>query len=190
MKADERHGAFADPHIVRPAVLDQALGSVLGAEERVACGVFVWSCKGRILKCEADHKTFPQLVAVTDQRLIKVAAWYRFDTSTDVLGLETSTSMAMGAWQEGERLTKGRLARRYLWLGQIREVEVVRDRAGWEKGLVLHTATGGRETLKAYEGALRPIEAALREGLSGPGRDARPPSAALGERERISPERV
>ena len=161
-----------DPNVVAPAVLEQALGSVLQDDEPVVCALFAASCKGPILSCGVDDRVALELVVVTDRRLIKVVAWFR---SEDALFFEGYTS-AMLTWCHGGVLTRrSRLTRLCLWLGQVREVEVERDRTGKEKVLILHTADGGREKIAAGKKGIVLLDEAFREVLAGPGRDALPP---------------
>ena len=148
-----------------PAVLDQALWWILGSDERVVCAAFVWFCMGPILRCGADRAAPAHLVVVSDRRLIKVT----------------------NEWEKGEPLTGGKMTRRYLWLGQIRRIEVATHayrttplslHALRAKTLILHTADGGKEMLGGGEEPIRRLESALREVLAGPGRDTPPPASS------------
>ena len=148
-----------------PAVLDQALWWILGSDERVVCAAFVWFCTGPILRCGADRAASAHLVVVSDRRLIKVT----------------------NEWERGEPLTGGKVTRRYLWLGQIRRIEVATHayrttplslHALRAKTLILQTADGGKEMLGGGEEPIRRLESALREVLAGPGRDTPPPASS------------
>jgi hypothetical protein len=172
-----------------PAVLDQALWWILGSFERVVCAAFVWFSMGPILRCGADRAASPHLVVVSDRRLIKVIAWPWGGNAVSFgrprrppnRGLEPNE------WERGEPLTGGKMTRRYLWLGQIRRIEVAThayrktplsrhiQRA---KTLTLHTAEGGKEMLGGGEKPIRRLESALREVLAGPGRDTPPPASS------------
>jgi hypothetical protein len=159
------------PTRVSSAVLDQALGSMLKAGERVACAAFVKRVSGPNLRCGMDGSTVSQVAAVTDRRLIKVVAWW---ASEDPHGLWT----AMQEWQYGEVLTTGNLSRRSLWLGQIREIEL--RTARWPVGnhLALYTEDGGRETIRGAAATLALLHVALRDVRAGPFGQALAPPAS------------
>jgi hypothetical protein len=177
-----------EPGAVLPAVLDQALGSVLMTGEQVVCAAFVASYEGRLLRCEADRKEAPQLVAVTDRRFIKTMAWFQ-SWSADLLD-EIPETGAMAAWRDGELLSRGLITHRFLWLGELRQVEAVLKTGQAlglgedltlspfrteEGALILHTSDGGRETFRAHGAITIRLESAVRAVLAGPGRNARPP---------------
>ena len=95
---------------------------------------------GPILRCGADRAASPHLVVVSDRRLIKVT----------------------NEWEKGEPLTGGKMTRRYLWLGQIRRIEVAAHayrttplslHALRAKTLILHTADGGERDARGGRGA-------------------------------------
>ena len=161
------------PAAVEPAVLDQALGSVLGHDEAVVIASFVRSAKGRQLRTGRDD--VPPLLAVTDRRIIKAVAW----TPSDALGDEGGEAAIR--WRTGKLADRsGRLTRRYLWFGQIREVEIIppgRSLALFTQtcALVLQTTDGRQEIIRGEEVVLQELAAAIRGALAGPHREALPP---------------
>ena len=164
------------PAAVEPAVLDQALGSVLGHNEAVVIAAFVQSAKGRQLRTGRDD--VPPLVAVTDRRIVKAVAW----TPSDVLGDEGGEA-AIG-WRTGKLADRsGRLTRRYLWLGQIREVEIIPPGQSLALfmqtcALVLQTTDGRQEIIRGEDAILQELAAAIRDALAGPHRDGPAPAPA------------
>ena len=79
------------------------------------------------------------------------------------------------------------MTRRYLWLGQIRQIEVATHayrktplslRALRAQTLTLHTADGGKEMLRGGEEPIGRLASALRDVLAGPGRHTPPPASS------------
>jgi hypothetical protein len=171
-----------------PAVLDQALWWILGSYERVVCAAFVSFSMGPVLRCGADGAASPHLVVVSDRRLIKVIAWPGGRNAVSFGRPRTPPNQGLepNEWERGEPPPGARMTRRYLWLGQIRRIEVATHayrktprspHAPRDKTLTLHTADGGQEMLEGGAEPIRRLESALREVLAGPGRDT-PPQAS------------
>lgn len=122
----------APPAAVKPAVLDQALGSVRGHDEAV---VIVKAVGG---------------------------------------------GLAAIKWRTGEVADRSGRLTRYLWLGQIREVEIIPPGQSLALfmqtcALALQTTDGRREIIRGEEAILQEFAAAIRDALAGPHRDALPP---------------
>ena len=165
-------------HDVAPEVLAQALGSMLGEGEAVACAAFAWRIKGRHLGSPGSGAPIlgggtrkfgetPQLVAVTDRRLIVARADFR---------TEGEGEYAMNDWQSGRPVARGTISRRELWLGQIASVTHGSPRDPGYR-ITMTTTDGRLETLCADPDDARVIRAALGAGLDGPHRVALPPPA-------------
>jgi hypothetical protein len=158
---------MSEPHRrVARAVLARALGSVLQPGEVVACAVHAKSSKGRMLFDAGGA----QVAVATDRRLVQVNGWITVLT-TFVEGSWERDLEAMARWSSGRPLHKGRITRRYVWFGQIRDVEVHLRRSR----LVLHTSDGERQTLEADVPSLMALNSAIWAGLDGPHGSALPP---------------
>jgi hypothetical protein len=158
---------MSEPHRkVTRAVLAQALGSVLQPGEVVACAVHAESSKGRMLYDAGGA----QVAIATDRRLVQVNGW--ITVLKDFAGSELERDdEAMARWSSGRRLHKGRITRRYVWFGQIRDVGVDSRRSR----LVRHTSDGERQSLKADVPSLLALSSAIWAGLDGPHGSALPP---------------
>jgi hypothetical protein len=151
------------------AVLDQAVGSALAADERVLDAAFVRAIRGRGLDC--GEEPTPQLLMVTDRRLIKVVAWTAWSFDDD------AARLTMASWRQGCLLgAMDRLTRRALWLGEIRSVELVSRGAPTMPRELKIRGVGRREaTIRADPPIVSRLHAAVGDALAGPWRDALPP---------------
>lgn len=106
-----------------------------------------------------------QIAAVTDRRLVQVNGWVGDRHSGD------SPDETPGLWFSGRLMQRGYITRRYVWFGQIRDVEVDPRRSR----LILHTSDGKRQMLRVDGPSLLALASAIRAGLEGPGGSALPP---------------